>query len=74
MTPCILPYLVLIFLDTRLRPRAPKGVTRGHRLLAFGWWLAISPITFFTSALPALDAQVRLMLGKRMEYRVTEKV
>jgi hypothetical protein len=24
--------------------------------------------------MPALDAQIRLMLGKRMEYRVTEKV
>jgi hypothetical protein len=36
--------------------------------------LLISPITFLFSALPALDSQVRLMLGKRMEYRVTEKV
>jgi hypothetical protein len=30
-------------------------------------------ITFFFSALPALDAQIRLMLGKRLEYKVTEK-
>jgi hypothetical protein len=30
-------------------------------------------ITFFSSALPALDAQVRLALGKRLEYKVTEK-
>jgi hypothetical protein len=74
MTPCLIPYLILIVLDTRLRPRAPLHTTRLYRALSFGWWVAISPITFFTSALPALDAQVRLMLGKRMEYRVTEKV
>ena len=37
-------------------------------------WLLIPPITFFCSALPALDAQIRLMLNRRMEYRVTEKV
>jgi hypothetical protein len=74
MTPCMLPYLIMIVLDTRLRPRPPAHMTRTYRVLSFGWWLAVSPITFFTSAMPALDAQVRLMLGKRMEYRVTEKV
>ena len=31
-------------------------------------------ISFFLSALPGLDAHTRLMLGKRLEYRVTEKV
>jgi hypothetical protein len=29
---------------------------------------------FFFSALPGLDAHTRLMLGKYIEYRVTEKV
>jgi hypothetical protein len=29
---------------------------------------------FFFSALPGLDAHTRLMLGKYMEYKVTEKV
>jgi hypothetical protein len=28
---------------------------------------------FLTSTLPALDAQTRLMLGRWLEYRVTEK-
>ena len=74
MTPCLLPYIMLIVLDARLRPPAPAEMSRRSRLLSYGWWLGTSPITFFCSALPALDAQVRLMLGKRMEYRVTEKV
>jgi hypothetical protein len=37
-------------------------------------WLLIPPITFVCSALPALDSQLRLMLNRRMEYRVTEKI
>jgi hypothetical protein len=37
-------------------------------------WLLIPPITLVCSALPALDSQMRLMLNRRMEYRVTEKI
>jgi hypothetical protein len=63
----------MIFLDFRLRPKRPRE---------FHWWLypfqyvmyfAMAVITFFSSALPALDAQVRLAIGRRMEYKVTEK-
>jgi hypothetical protein len=74
MTPCLIPYFILIVLDARLRPPHPKEMSRLSRVLSHAWWLGTSPITFFCSALPALDAQIRLMLGKRMEYRVTEKV
>jgi hypothetical protein len=73
LTPCLLPYLVLIVLDARLRPPRPPSLSRLRYALSFLLWLAVSPITFFFSALPALDSQVRLLLGKRMEYRVTEK-
>ena len=36
-------------------------------------WLLIPFIAAFLSALPALDAQTRLMLGRYMEFWVTEK-
>ncbi|HWO71951.1 MAG TPA: hypothetical protein VNN21_00165 [Dehalococcoidia bacterium] len=74
MTPTLIPFVILIVIDSRLRPRPPAGMTRLQTLLSHAWWLATSPISFFCSALPALDAQIRLMLGRRMEYRVTEKV
>ncbi len=74
VTPTLIPYLVLVILDARERPPAPPHMTRLYRWMCHGWWLATSPITLYASALPALDAQVRLMIGKRMEYRVTEKV
>ncbi|MBI3955623.1 hypothetical protein HY339_00005, partial [Candidatus Gottesmanbacteria bacterium] len=37
-------------------------------------WLTLPIVSFFLAALPGLDAHTRLMLGKRLEYRVTEKV
>ncbi len=36
-------------------------------------WLLVPVITIFLSAVPALDAQTRLMLGKRLEFWVTDK-
>jgi len=36
-------------------------------------WLFVPLIFIFLSALPALDAQTRLMLGKQMEFWVTQK-
>ncbi len=74
LTPCMLPYLMLVVWDLRLRPPAPATVTKRRHALHLLAWCFISPITFLFSALPALDSQVRLLLGRRMEYRVTEKV
>jgi len=36
-------------------------------------WILVPVIYLFLSAIPALDAQTRLMLGKRMEFWVAEK-
>ncbi len=74
LTPCLIPYGMILYHDWKLRPPAPKHMTRLMHLRAQLCWFLISPITFLFSALPALDSQVRLMLGRRMEYRVTEKV
>ena len=74
LAPCFVPFIAMIILDSRMRPAPPTPRTLINKVLGHACWLAISPITFFCSALPALDAQVRLMLGRRMEYRVTEKI
>lgn len=73
LMPCLFFYAVLIYIDMRMRPPAPSRMKPRHHAFGFAQWLLISPITFVFSCLPALDSQVRLMLGKRMEYRVTEK-
>ncbi len=43
------------------------------KLLRCGEWLLIPVVILVLSALPALDAQTRLMFGKYMEFWVTEK-
>ena len=36
-------------------------------------WLGLPFVGIFFSNLPALDAQTRLLTGRYLEYRVTEK-
>ena len=63
----------MLTLDFHLRPQKPEWFRVWHWPLQYGVYFFMAFITFFTSALPALDAQFRLALGKRLEYRVTEK-
>ena len=54
----------------------PKKQLRHPLLKRFGHaieWLFVPAIFIFLSALPALDAQTRLMLGRQMEFWVTQK-
>lgn len=44
-----------------------------RRFLHCGEWLLIPVVILVLSALPALDAQTRLMLGKFLEFWVTDK-
>lgn len=66
--------VVILIVDARQRPKRPANVKRWRAwLLPFEFFLM--PIAgFIFAALPGLDAHTRLMLGKYIEYRVTEKV
>jgi len=44
----------------------------GYTLLILQW-LLIPVVSIFLNAIPALDAQTRLMFGRRLEYKVTVK-
>lgn len=72
--PCMGPLIVMVWYDSFvMRPARPASFPRWMYIVQFAQWFAMAPITFLFTALPALDAQVRLALGKRLEYRVTEK-
>ena len=45
-----------------------------RKLLVYIGWTGIPFVGIFFSNLPALDAQTRLLTGRYLEYRVTEKV
>jgi cellulose synthase/poly-beta-1,6-N-acetylglucosamine synthase-like glycosyltransferase len=68
-------FLIAIFIiDWRIKPPKPKDFATWKLPFLYLQWLTLPILSFFLAALPGLDAHTRLMLGKRLEYRVTEKV
>lgn len=65
---------VIVFVDTLIYPHQKSRLrTLLHPLTYLQWFLLpISGLIF--GSLPGLESQTRLMLGKYLEYRVTEKV
>jgi hypothetical protein len=70
---CLVPYVSMFLLDRRLRPAKPSGWRRWQTAADIAWWVLLPISSLLFSTLPALDSQTRLALGKRLEYRVTEK-
>lgn len=74
LTVSLVSMVVIFVIDALNRPPRPD---RG-RWLSYVMqpleFLLLPIIGFFFSALPGIDAHTRLMLGKYIEYKVTEKV
>jgi hypothetical protein len=43
-------------------------------MMVYIGWIGLPFVGIFFTNLPALDAQTRLLTGRYLEYRVTEKV
>jgi hypothetical protein len=56
-----------------LLPKNPSKNTLWTKICQALEWLLVPLITVFLSGMPALDAQTRLALNKRLEFWVTEK-
>lgn len=74
LTISLLSLLVIFFIDAAHRPPRPHRVSIFRKLLQPVEFALLPVVGFFFSALPGLDAHTRLLLGKYIEYRVTEKV
>lgn len=72
LTLAVLFLAIMILVDWKQRPR-DETVTLGKRVLGLLEFILLPIVGFFFSALPGLDAHTRLMLGRYIEYRVTEK-
>ena len=69
--PCL---LLVILVDWQLRPQHPDGEDPIDVLIGWASFGLLPIVGLLLCALPALDAHTRLLLGRRLEYRVTEKV
>jgi len=74
MTVSLIGMLVSAILSTMLLPPLPKGVSRIKKITVFFQWIFLPITLILFGSFPALDAQIRLMLGKYMGFWVTEKL
>jgi hypothetical protein len=64
---------VLIVVEEQIVPRRPAHWGSIQRVLSHLQWIGLPFVGIFFSNVPALDAQTRLLTGRYLEYRVTEK-
>jgi len=74
LTLCLISLAIILYVDAKQRPPRPKEIPRWRALLIPLEFVLMPIVGFIFAALPGLDAHTRLMLGKYLEYRVTEKV
>lgn len=74
LTLCLAFLGIILYIDSKQRPPRPEFVSRFRaRLIPFEFILM--PVAGFVfGVMPGLDAHTKLMLGRYIEYRITEKV
>lgn len=73
LTFCLFALLAMIIIDFKNRPK--NYSTSIARQFLFPLEFMLLPVAgFFLSTLPALISHTKLMLGKRIEYKVSEKI
>lgn len=70
----LLALIVMIAIDLLLRPKHAKPKTLLQGIKEAVQWMTLPVVTLPMSVLPGLHAQTMLMFGKRLEYKVTEKI
>src|SRR3990172_9079981 len=74
LTLALIFLVIMLIFDHIYKPPRPKSFPLCRAILIPLEFVLMPIAGFFFSALPGLDAHTRLMLGKYIEYRVTEKV
>ena len=75
MTLAMIGLVVSMFLSFLLMPPRPSKYSRKRYLYMFFQWFLAPFIAPFLGAMPAVDSQTRIMLGKYFgEFWVTEKI
>ena len=73
LTLCLIATIAMVIIDFKQRPKQ-QNISKKRQLLFPFEFLLLPLVGFFLSALPALISHTQLMFGKRLEYKVTEKL
>lgn len=73
MNASMIGIFVLSILSVIILPPRPQKYKKTKILLMFLQWFLLPITLIIFGAIPAIDAQTRLMLGKYLGYNVTEK-
>jgi len=71
---CLSFLIIILIVDAKHRPPRPNDVPRWKSFLLPFEFILMPIVGLVFNVLPGLDAHTRLMLGKYIEYKVTEKV
>lgn len=74
LTTALVFLIVMLVYDRIYRPTRPKEIPAWRSIISPIEFVLMPVVGFFFSSLPGIDAHTRLMLGKYIEYKVTEKV
>ncbi len=74
LTVALVFLIVMLIFDYIYKPPRPEKFPKWRAILMPLEFVLMPVAGFFFNALPGLDAHTRLMLGKYIEYKVTEKV
>ena len=74
LTMSLVSMVIMFIIDAKHRPPHPGKRSIWSYMAQPLEFLLLPIVGFFFSAVPGLDAHTRLMLGKYLEYKVTEKV
>ncbi len=66
--------ILYMYLDIKLRKKVKLETSLKSLPLLFVQWYLLPFVSFLFSSLPALEAHTRILLGKPIKYKVTEKV
>ena len=66
--------VVAVYFDFTIRKRINIETSWKNVPMLFIQWFFLPIVSFVFSSLPALEAHTRMLLGKKLEYRVTEKI
>jgi hypothetical protein len=73
LTLALVSLFVLVVVEHSIAPPRPPGWGPLQRILSYVQWIGLPFVGIIFSCMPALDAQTRLLTGRYLEYRVTEK-